>query len=373
MKDNFPMEVFPPGAVLQEELNARGWSQADLAAILGRPPRVVNEIIKAKRAITPETAHGLGEALSTGPELWMNLESLYQLSLVRVKHSVVARRARIFGRFPVRELQKRGWISEGSNLDKLERSLLAFFGMENLESEFTIAHAAKRTTYEKITALQAAWLSRARQLGPQAAVSGKYSHEEMPELYGRLRACMESLEDLRKIPELLSSAGIRLVVLEHLPGSKIDGACLWLSPDEPVVALSLRYDRHDMLCHALFHELDHIEHNEGRTEAILDTDLMSPDVNESPEPIEERATKNAAERLITTKDLDAFIATATNSYSESKIVGFAKMVGVHPGIVVGRLQHAELLPWASYNQLKSKVRNVVTQFVLTDGFGTFIK
>ncbi len=141
MKDDFPMEVFPPGAILKEELSARGWSQADLAAILGRPPRVVNEIIKAKRAITPETAHGLGEALSTGPELWMNLESLYQLSLVRVKHSAIARRARIFGRFPVRELQKRGWISGGSNLDGLERSLLAFFRMESLDTTCTAACA----------------------------------------------------------------------------------------------------------------------------------------------------------------------------------------------------------------------------------------
>ncbi len=128
-----------------------------------------------------------------------------------------------------------------------------------------------------------------------------------------------------------------------------------------------------MFCHALFHELDHIEHKEGRSEAILDTDLMSPDVKESAEPIEERANKNAAERLILTRDLDAFIARVTNSYSESKIVDFAKMMGVHPGIVVGRLQHRELLPWSSYNQLKSKVRYVVTQFALTDGFGTLVK
>ena len=60
MTTKIPAQVFPPGDRLKEELDARGWTQADLADILGRPARLVSEIITAKRAITPETAHGLG-------------------------------------------------------------------------------------------------------------------------------------------------------------------------------------------------------------------------------------------------------------------------------------------------------------------------
>ena len=73
-------EVFPPGEFLKEELEARNWSQVELAEILDRPPRLISEIIAGKRAVTPETAKGLGEALGTGPEFWMNLESAWQLS-----------------------------------------------------------------------------------------------------------------------------------------------------------------------------------------------------------------------------------------------------------------------------------------------------
>src|SRR5258708_40362687 len=76
-------EVFPPGEVLKEELEARGWTQLDLGEILGRPPRVVNEIIAGKRGITPETAKGLADAFGTSPQFWMNLESAWQLSRVR--------------------------------------------------------------------------------------------------------------------------------------------------------------------------------------------------------------------------------------------------------------------------------------------------
>ena len=60
----------PPGEVLAEELEARGMTQKELAARLGRPAQVVNEIIKAKKGITPETAIGLGRVLGIeGPVL----------------------------------------------------------------------------------------------------------------------------------------------------------------------------------------------------------------------------------------------------------------------------------------------------------------
>ena len=67
----------------------------------------MNEIIAGKRAIPPETAHGLGIALGTGPDLWMNFESQYQLSRTIPKENAVARRAKIFGRFQIKEMQKR--------------------------------------------------------------------------------------------------------------------------------------------------------------------------------------------------------------------------------------------------------------------------
>jgi HTH-type transcriptional regulator/antitoxin HigA len=71
-------EVFPPGEFLRDELEARSWSQTEFAEIIGRPVRLINEIIAGKRAITPETATQFGASLGTSAELWMNLESQYR-------------------------------------------------------------------------------------------------------------------------------------------------------------------------------------------------------------------------------------------------------------------------------------------------------
>ena len=73
-----PAEAFPPGEFLREELEARGWSPADLADILGCAPEIVNEIIAGKRGISPDTARGLAEAFGTSPDLWLNLEATHE-------------------------------------------------------------------------------------------------------------------------------------------------------------------------------------------------------------------------------------------------------------------------------------------------------
>src|SRR5450631_1345697 len=55
-----PAEVFPPGEYLRDELEERGWSQLEFAEIIGRPVRVVNEIIAGKVLVTPKTATEIG-------------------------------------------------------------------------------------------------------------------------------------------------------------------------------------------------------------------------------------------------------------------------------------------------------------------------
>lgn len=76
-----PAEVFPPGEFIREELEARGWTQGDLAQIMDRPFRLVNELVAGKKQITPETARGLATAFGDNdPLYWMNLDSAYRLA-----------------------------------------------------------------------------------------------------------------------------------------------------------------------------------------------------------------------------------------------------------------------------------------------------
>ena len=73
----------PPGEVLQEEIEALGMNQTQLAIALGRPVQAVNEIIRGKKAITQETALELERVLDIGVHVWTGLESAYRMTLAR--------------------------------------------------------------------------------------------------------------------------------------------------------------------------------------------------------------------------------------------------------------------------------------------------
>lgn len=79
-----------PGEHLAEILDELGISQYRLAKAIGTPPRRINEIVHGRRSITADTALRIGQALGMTPEFWLNLQSLYDLDLVRASADVSA-------------------------------------------------------------------------------------------------------------------------------------------------------------------------------------------------------------------------------------------------------------------------------------------
>lgn len=78
-----PDIAIPPGELLAEEIEARGMSQRELAALMGRPPQVISEIVRGRKAITPRTAIEIERALGTPASVWVGLEAQYRLALAR--------------------------------------------------------------------------------------------------------------------------------------------------------------------------------------------------------------------------------------------------------------------------------------------------
>jgi HTH-type transcriptional regulator / antitoxin HigA len=124
-----------PGAVIRAQMEGRGWTQRDLARILGRPLPAINELIRGKRAITPTMAVVLSAAFGLSAEYWLRLESSFQLSQIDNQAEDVRQRARLFEVAPVRAMEARGWIEKTKTGAELEQELLRFFGVKTWEDE----------------------------------------------------------------------------------------------------------------------------------------------------------------------------------------------------------------------------------------------
>ena len=369
MNARTPAEVFPPGEFLREELESRDWSQQELADILDRPPRLISELIAGKRAVTPETAKGLADAFGTSSEYWMNLESQYQLSKVKVPNDNVRRKAHLYDSFPVREMLRRGWVRASENVEVLEQRFCAFFAITDISAEPALCHNAKKTDpTAKVNPLQLAWLFRVKAMASQQVVPA-YSKAKLLAAIDKLKPLLLAAEEVRHVPRILAESGVRLVFVEPMAGSKLDGACFWLDANMPVIGMSLRFDRIDNFWFVLRHEIEHVLREDGKADSqvVIDIDLGN-DRTDLPE-CECLANEAGADFCVPDAELEHFIARMQPYFSEKKVLHFAQHINVHPGLVVGQLQR-KLDRHDFLRRHQVKVRALVLPSADVDGWGS---
>lgn len=376
MEHNTTQDSFPPGEDIREELESREWSQLDFAEILGLPANVVNDIIKGRRSITLEIATLLSKAFGTSAQFWMNLQTEYDLVQKEVREDdAVERKVKLFELVPIREMQKRGWIIGSTNIDILEAEVCQFLEIKKLSDKIDIKYAARKSdNYGKITPPQLAWLLRSKKLAKTLPVTNRFSKRKFPALLDALTPLRFEPEGAYDIPEILSQYGIRFLIVEHLPRTKIDGACFWLDENSPVIVLSTRYDRIDYFWFTLSHELGHIKNGDGKNHPLVETMIVGEDVQlETEKPVQEkRADIFASEFLVNEEALRDFVERHDGIFSKMDIIGFSRVIGVHPGIIVGQMHKRGDILYSHFRRMLVKIRDVITASAFTDGWGRTI-
>ena len=368
-------EAFHPGEFLKDILQDRNWSQADFADITGIVPPRINSVINGKALISVQMAKVFGEAIGTSAKYWLNLQSLYDLWMAEEKSnhehvSEVARRARLYA-FPIREMAKRHWVEETKDLERLEEQVLAFFEVSLTEDIPDLQVAARRSRSEEpMTPHQLAWLFRARQLARVLDVP-TYKRRKLEASLDDLMALRLSPEATRDVPRILSSCGVRFVVVEGLSGLKADGVCFWLEEKHPVIAMSLRHDRIDNFWFTLRHEIEHVLRGDGKRDRLEDADVDFEESSSDDESTaKERIANDAAAKFcVDPREIDDCINRFSSYFSRTKLERVAKRIHVHPGVLVGQLhRHRRGLPYTHMRKLLVGVRRYVLETTLVDGW-----
>ncbi len=351
-----PDVVSPPGETLLEILEDRGMPQAELAERTGRPKKTINEIIKGKAALTPETAIQLERVLGTPASFWNNREHNYRDWLVRQKErKVLAEYIPWMKKFPLKAMIKMGWIVEHSDpINQLEE-LLRYLGVASPVQWQTMLQGTQwrqSPTFAADPAAVSAWL---RQGEIQSAQIQCASYDE-----ARFRQTLQQIRKLTtqppegfrtQITELCARAGVAVIFVPEIPGTRTCGATRWLTPTKALIMLSLRYKTDDHLWFTFFHEAAHILLH-GKREVFLEDD---EEVSEDVRAKEEEADRFASDFLIPPEAFNRLYPRGAH-FSHEDIIEFAQHLGIAPGIVVGRLQHDGIVPPQNFNKLKRRYR-----------------
>lgn len=365
-----------PGQLIEALLAELGWSQRTLAMVIGKGDAAVNKIISGKQSLDAETALLLEEVFAVPAERFLQLQKDYDLAIAKAvarPDPARARRAQLFGGLPIAEMAKRGWLGDVNSRDAaaVETALTRFFAVDALDDIEILPHAARKTLVNtQATPAQIAWLHRVRTMAEEMLVP-RYTQGGLDKALTELKSLLVSVENVRKVPRILMEAGVRFVVVESLPAAKIDGVCFWLDDHSPVIGMTLRYDRNDNFWFVLRHELEHVRLGHGKgAAAILDAELDGERAGTGPNvPLEERlANQAAADFCIPQAQIKAFVDRKAPLFSERDMIGFARSVGVHPGIVAGQLQHLTGR-YERFRQHQMKIRSYVLPTAYVDGWG----
>lgn len=358
-----PDWVSPPGDTILDLIEERGWTQAELAKRLGYTEKHISQLLNGKVPLTDEAALRLERVLGSNAGFWLAREAKYREHSARIA-SVKAQVGWVnwVDELPLKELMVIGAITKGridvKHKPNLVDDCLRFFGVASPDDwrahygGMQVAFRRSRPEQSDVGAISA-WL----RLGEQQAekLDGpKYDK-------ARFEKALHAIRDLTSEPpevfepkmrKLLHEAGVLLVLVPAIPCAHVSGVARWLSPTRPLIQLSLYGKTNDKFWFSFFHEAAHILLHANSKEDKKSIFLDDPNAARTDDSREHEANEWSGNFLIPTQYVQALSSLRT----KITVTKFARKIGVHPGIVVGRLQHDRVIEPSWMNGLKQSFR-----------------
>ncbi|WP_245307529.1 helix-turn-helix domain-containing protein [Rhizobium altiplani] len=325
--EEFAFEELP--RVLIQARIARGLSQTDLAEGLGLKAQQVQ-----RYEATNYMSASLGRLMEVANILGVRVSASYGAAEERSEGAIYAwsdAGSVEWNKFPLREMAKRGWI-KGNDLAVSARTWFH----QVAGPQFATALHRKKMHSGNAPNEHAllAWQARVLQKGQQdfeAGLIGEFSLDDR--WLDQLVALTKDSNGPRKARDLLGRNGIGMVVQSHLPGTYLDGAAMVAPFGNPVVALTLRFDRLDNFWFVLFHELGHVFLHLYNS---LRFDFFDEEDGHQGDQYEEDADKFSLDHLIPQdtwrKCLSRFALT------EEAVLIDAEKLGISASIIAGRIR-----------------------------------
>ena len=342
-----PLEHLDPVSAIECRMEQGKLSPRDLIPIFGSRAKV-SEVLSRKCLITAPMARALSEHLGIPSDIL-----LYEPELEIDNPDCDV----LWHRFPLKTMAKRGWIADGPCLleqaETIVRDLMTRTGVSADMAQFRKSDHMRANSKLDPYALKA-WCWQVLFEANKSPPIRSYSQGVLTKEFLREVGQLSRFEDgPRKAREFLLDHGISLVILPHLPKTYLDGAALLGKDGQPVVSLTLRYDRIDNFWFCLLHELAHVgwHLDTDNTNTFVDDITLRTLAQTHEDPREREADKLAEEALIPE---EIWKSIKLDTSTSSKVVKrLAYKLGIHPAIVAGRIRY------------ESKNYRLLSQFVAT--------
>lgn len=332
-----PMGYPSPLAAIEFRMEQGGLSPRHLVPFIGSRAKV-SEVLSGKRAITMPMARALHEHLGIPADVLLRKPD------VALDEPVTDIE---WGRFPLKAMAKLGWIPDSPDLAERAEEIIGELIERAGGADVAGAALYRKNDHVRVNAKMDPYALKAwcwQVLATANASRPKVDYElgtVTLELLKQIARLSWSEEGPRLAKEFLAKHGIPLVIMPHLPKTYLDGAALRLGNEQPVIGLTLRYDRIDNFWFCLLHELAHVgrhmDNNEG--DAFVDDLTLRKVEGGREDPREAQADEWAEEALIPRAIWET--SAVRDQPTPMAVMNLAKTLQVHPAIIAGRIRYEQ--------------------------------
>ena len=348
-------ETLHPGVMVQRELDYLRLTQSDAAVKLGIKPESLNRIIKGHSPVTPDFALRMERAFQLNAEMLLKWQAGYDKQ--QEEQAQIDQQDEInkwADQFPLTAMYKLGMFPVSARDRRRGQHLLTYFQVASVEAYQNtypqLKLAAKGTPLTENIDMNTvyAWMRHAvNQSNTNIDELGDYTPSKFADVIDSIRPLLDSseIEAVYTALGILRKVGVHCEISDSFPGLKIGGVTYW-EGKRPVICISTRGKRLDIIWFTLLHEIAHI--------LLHGHQVYVTHLTEQDPQIEHEANTWAANFLISPDDWNSF--TQRGIYKPNKIVAFAAQHRLHPCFVLGRLQKEQLVSPTAHRQLHIYVK-----------------
>ncbi len=347
INEYFPVEVLHPCGTLVEKLTELKMSKKEFSLRVGKPEKTIIAVLQGESSITPEMAILFENVTKIPAHFWINKQSRYNEFRARKERGYAVEAAESWAReFPYSEMAKHGWVSPTRRVEEKTINLFEYFAIST--------HKAWENLYLERQLKVAAYASLKHTLEPQAISAWLRQGELQAEGYScpgfdkkNLKECIEPLKSIMsaqpsnffaKIQDICCNAGVKVFFTPRLPKVPINGSTRWIK-NTPVIQLTARYRQNDRFWFTFFHEIGHILLHGKKYISLEGIDFSEAD------PVKEQQAHEFAEEVTFPKKAEEELLS-NQRINETLVRAYAKKYNTHPALIIGRLQHKELIPYS---------------------------
>jgi HTH-type transcriptional regulator/antitoxin HigA len=341
-RSHFPLDI--PSAIdaIRFRMDQLDLKSVDLVQYLGSTSRV-SEILSGKRSLTVDMINALSAGLGIPEKALLKKE---------VDENEYSRNIPT----PVfKQMMSRGYF----NVDGDKPTLLqGFFSKSSLSPSLLYRRSKLRTDGNASQYVLVAWADRVLERAKRIKAGRIYIDGTIDLEYMRniAKYSVDEKNGVKNAITKLLEDGIKIVIEPALQGTKLDGAAIFEDKNNPIIALTLRYDRLDNFWFTIMHELAHIAKHRNLDKTFIYDNLDAK--GEQVDDIEKEADAMASEALV--NNAKWLVSAARMIPSPLAAMALANELGVHMAIIAGKARYES----GNWKYLAS----TVSKFTIRDKF-----